>query len=121
MGLGTVLPIWGIVVQNRLAQYVSTLETITIVRIILVAILITAYSVAALFYFKPRLKFDTHLQVYTDIKTSIHYCVSCKDGHNRLAKLIKQKYGWKCGVKECGVFQEDPNNPKPSQAFYVPD
>ncbi len=119
--LGTLLLSGLPLVEDRLVLYVSTKDPRVLVWTIAVLVAITAYSWAAFFFFKPRIKFDRRLQVYTDLKTGIHYCVSCLDGHNRKAKLIRKNHGWTCAVKECQVSYEDPDNPKPKGPFYIPE
>lgn len=102
-----------LLLENDLAQYVSRIEPTMLIRIIAALVAITASSWIAFFYFKPRLKFDKHLQIYKDRKTDIPYCPSCKDGHNRYSKLIKNSGYWRCSVKECRMTYDDPDCAQP--------
>jgi len=81
-------------------------------------------AIASYFYFKPRMVFDKHRQVYKNEKEpGVYYCVSCKDGHNRWSKLRKKEHGWICFVKECRTVHHDPDNMQKNNtsSFYIPD
>ncbi|WP_349432509.1 hypothetical protein Q9L42_007605 [Methylomarinum sp. Ch1-1] len=115
VALGTMLLSGLLLVENHLIEYVPTVDPKVIVRSIAVLTAITAYSWAAFFYFKPRLKFDKRLQIYIDIKTEIPYCPSCKDGHKRLFKLINKDSYWQCAIKECRMVYDNPDYNPPSK------
>jgi len=113
VALGTILPVWGALARDYLAGYVSELRPTTIVYVVLLSILLSAYSIAAFFWWRPNLVFSQKDGgCWLDKKTGIRYCNSCKSNKKLSPLQRKQKY-WNCTVVGC--YQSYPIQTNESQ------
>jgi hypothetical protein len=96
--------------ETWLAQYIPSPPEIWAARLLALSITLLLLLLVTFFWFLAKLVFDTKFQIYIDAKTGVAYCPSCKDGHKRLAKLIKYDHYWRCCVKECRSTYNDPDN-----------
>ncbi len=114
--LPTILMLLGSILSSATLWYQASLAKFLADPTGKIALLTTTLSivlllliVATYFWFNPKFIFDKRRQIYIDVKTSIPYCPSCKDGYKRLAKLIKHESCWQCSIKECRMIYDDPD------------
>ncbi|MEO5657075.1 MAG: hypothetical protein ABIO65_10270 [Nitrospiria bacterium] len=110
--LGTAIPAWLLIAESHLVPYVSRIDPTTVLRVLAVLVALSAWSTALLLFFRPRLKFDTQLGIYRDRKSGIYYCSSCYSAKRR-APLKEFKSGWRCVVKDCNMWFENPTYKEP--------
>lgn len=106
--LGTALPAWLLLAESSLVPYVSRLDPTTVIRAGALSLVVALWASALLLFFRPRLKFDPHLGIYRDRKSGIYYCPSCHSKKIR-SPLREEEEGWRCVVKDCLLFFENPD------------
>ena len=58
----------------------------------------------------PPVKFNPKTGTWVDEETQIHYCPSCK-AKNIIAPLQELEHGWRCNIKVCDKFYQNPDMP----------
>lgn len=110
--LGTAIPTWLLLAEAELVPYVSQVSPTTVLRAVALLVAIAGWLTALLLFFRPRLKFDTRLGIYRDRKTGVYYCSSCYSAKVR-APLKEFESGWRCVVKDCLMWFENPDYKAP--------
>ena len=107
-GLSTVVLAGLILAEHELVPYVSKLSPISVIRAFELMLFVSLVSIAFVFHFRPRLKFDSRLGVYRDRKLGLYYCPSC---HTKKLLSPMQEYdrGWHCLAKGCLMFYKNPD------------
>ncbi|MCI5211205.1 MAG: hypothetical protein D3910_21025 [Candidatus Electrothrix sp. ATG2] len=67
-------------------------------------------------YEKPQLDFNTKTGTWVDSEKQVHYCPSCKS-KNIIVPMQEFEHGWKCNVKECDKFYENPDKPQDTTIY----
>ncbi len=95
VSLVVTLSAWVLSFESDLAKHLSTLDQTELVHILLGLVVVTLLSLAAYFYYKPKLVISQEDGgCWKDLKTGYRYCVACLATHNKLVPLSLDKDRW---------------------------
>lgn len=97
-----------LLVENHLELFVSQLSLKIIIRAGITLLSLLAWLCFLLWRFWPRLKFDARWGIYIDKRSGLLYCASCHSKKLR-SPLREEENGWRCVIKECGMFYSNPD------------
>jgi hypothetical protein len=103
-----ILPGVLLLVENHLEVFVSQLSLKIIIRAGITLLSLLAWLGFLLWRFWPRLKFDARWGIYIDKRSGLLYCASCHSKKLR-SPLREEENGWRCVIKECGMFYSNPD------------
>ena len=103
--VGTVIPAYLFLVEDRLSQLLRQTSPEWLVRTFALLLAIVFWLIAWLFYRRNNLRFIEELGVYMDLKTRFHVCPHCHSEKKR-SFLKNESRGYRCTV--CRYYFEDP-------------
>ncbi len=95
-------------VEDFLKTFVPKLSPGWTVRLYIALISGLAWLGFLLWQSKPWLKFDSRLGIYVNKRSGHFYCTSCHS-KKRFSPLRTEKDGWRCMVRGCDQFYQNPH------------